>query len=69
MFSIPSPNPEAASANPAHMNRDKPLSPLTVGLMGLLLAWCGEPGKELPTSYEGAYDALLKHGASVFGGP
>ncbi|PPH54768.1 alkaline phosphatase family protein [Rathayibacter sp. AY1E2] len=63
------PNPESAPAHPAHVNRDKPLSPPAVGLMGLLLARYGEPGEDLPTTYEGAYNALLKHGASLFGGP
>ncbi|PPF68358.1 hypothetical protein C5C18_07865 [Rathayibacter tritici] len=60
---------EAALASPAHANRDKPLSPPAVGLTGLLLARYGEPGGEQPTTDEGAYDALLTHGASLFGGP
>ncbi|WKK71406.1 hypothetical protein Q0F99_18805 [Rathayibacter oskolensis] len=36
--------------------------------MGLLLARYGEPGEDLPTTYEGAYNALLAHGSSLFGG-
>ncbi|MWV50120.1 hypothetical protein GRS96_12665 [Rathayibacter sp. VKM Ac-2803] len=61
------PNPEATPPHPANANRDKPLSPPALGLMGLLLARYGGPGEDLPTTYEGAYNALLKHGSSLFG--
>ncbi|QHC59058.1 alkaline phosphatase family protein [Rathayibacter sp. VKM Ac-2760] len=61
------PNPEATPPHPANANRDKPLSPPALGLMGLLLARYGEPGDDLPTTYQGAYEALLKHGTSLFG--
>lgn len=62
------PNPEATPPHPANANKDKPLSPPAVGLMGLLLARYGEPGEDLPTTYQGAYEALLAHGSSLFGG-
>jgi phospholipase C len=61
------PNPEATPPHPANVNKDKPLSPPAVGLMGLLLARYGRPGDDLPTTYEGAYNALLEHGAGLFG--
>lgn len=61
------PNPEEAPLHPADVSEGKPLSPPATGLMGLLLARYGAADEEVPTTYAGAYEALKKHGTSLFG--
>lgn len=63
------PNTDEVPAHPANTDKDKPLSPPAMGLMGLLLARYGDPGEDIPTTYQGAYDALTKHGTSLFSSP
>ncbi|NQX13286.1 twin-arginine translocation signal domain-containing protein [Microbacteriaceae bacterium VKM Ac-2855] len=60
------PNAEVVPPHPAHANKDKPLSPPATGLMGLLLARYGDAQETIPTTFEGAYNALKEHGESLF---
>ncbi|NQX27473.1 hypothetical protein HQQ81_08935 [Microbacteriaceae bacterium VKM Ac-2854] len=59
-------NAEEVPPHPAHANKDKPLSPPATALMGLLLARYGDAEDPVPTTFEGAYNALKQHGESLF---
>ncbi|MDR5699911.1 alkaline phosphatase family protein [Agromyces aerolatus] len=62
------PNPQAEAPHPAHVHKDKPLSPPAKGLLGLLIAKYGD-GEPEPETYADAYELLHKHGVGLFGAP
>jgi phospholipase C len=59
------PNPEK-SPLPHEAHRDRPLTSPAEGLLGILLAKY-EPSAPIPHTYADAYDALVRHGAGLFG--
>ncbi|MGL3150493.1 alkaline phosphatase family protein [Microbacterium sp. A82] len=60
-------NPQEAPPHPAHVHKDKPLSPPARGLIGLLQARFGDSDAPEPETYAEAYELLHKHGTGVMG--
>ncbi|WP_082462127.1 alkaline phosphatase family protein [Agromyces sp. Leaf222] len=61
------PNPQATPPHPAHVHKDKPLSPPARGLLGMLLARFGQADEPEPETYADAYRLLHKYGDGLFG--
>ncbi|MGM7698703.1 alkaline phosphatase family protein [Microbacterium sp. A84] len=59
-------NPQEAPPHPAHVHKDKPLSPPARGLLGLLQAKFDSDEPE-PETYADAYEQLHKHGVGIMG--
>lgn len=60
------PNPEANPRADTEKDRQRPLTPPALGLIGILLAKY-EPDAPLPDNYADAYAVLMKHGDGLFG--
>jgi phospholipase C len=69
----PQTTPQYVPANPERdmpfeaASEERPLSPPGVGLVGMLIAKYGEPGDEVPVTYQQAYELLTKRGQNIFG--
>jgi phospholipase C len=60
-------NPQETPPHPAHVHKDKPLSPPARGLIGLLQAKAGLTGSAEPETYAEAYEQLHLYGRGLMG--